>query len=195
VWLQYGVHSAPAFRYAMLDRRGQVGRVVTIGHLGSPLETVQFAVNGQGAVAASWVNTGKPFGNRPRVSAELCDPLARCAPRRTISFKRPIGQNDEVSTTFSDGRTATVLISGYANGFHYGLQAAISRGGGPFLSTPMISPTGANQVASAAGARGAVAAFNVGGIPVKTLAWSRLRANGALFTKPQTSTARKYPDQ
>jgi hypothetical protein len=38
VWLQYGVHSAPAFRYARLDRRGRVGRVVTIGDLGSPLE-------------------------------------------------------------------------------------------------------------------------------------------------------------
>jgi hypothetical protein len=113
VWLQYGVHHAPAYRYALLGRDGRVGRVITIAHVASPLENVQFAINDHGAVAASWVNTGRQFGG-PRVSAELCTPTGRCSPRHTIRFRRPIGQYQNVTTTLSDGGTAAIMASGYS---------------------------------------------------------------------------------
>lgn len=192
VWLQYHVHSAPAFRYALLNQSGKVGRTVTIAHLGSPLENVQFAINDHGTVVASWVNTGKLFGNRPRVSAERCNPAGHCTARQTVRFDHPIGQDVNVATTLSDNGTAVIVISGYRQGTpqhfettRYGLQAAVSRGNAPFRSTPMISSTGENQAASAQGSGGAIAAFNVGGIPVRTLAWSRLANSAANFTRPQ----------
>jgi hypothetical protein len=189
VWLRYGVHSAPAYRYALLRPDGRVGRMVTIGHLGSPLEAVQFAINDGGAVAASWVNTGKPFGGT-RVSAVLCAPAGSCSPRHTIHFRDPIGQNANVTTTLSGGGTATIMTSGYSapappsgSSTVFGLQAAIGRTGSAFQSEPPISSTGQQQVSTAIGAHGAAALFNFGGVPVKTIAWSRLTAHG--FTAPR----------
>jgi hypothetical protein len=189
VWLQYGVHSAPAYRYALLGRDGRVGRVITIADVASPLENVQFAINDHGAVAASWVNTGRQFGG-PRVSAELCTPAGHCSPRYTIRFRRPIGQDQNVTTTLSDGGTASIMVSGYSNptppaqfSRQAGLQAAVSRHGQTFFAGPLISSTGQQQVSAGVGDDGAVALFNVGGIPVKTIAWSRLTAHG--FTTPR----------
>jgi hypothetical protein len=181
VWLQYRVHSAPAFRYALLRRSGSIGRVVTIAHLGSPLESVHFAINDRGAVLASWVNTGKPFGNQPRVSAERCDPTGRCAERQTVGLGRPLGQDLNDATTLSDDGAASILISGYGPG----LEAAVSHGNQPFPRTSMVSATGEQQVSAAQGAGGAMAAFYVGGIPVRTLAWSRLPSGRDAFTAPR----------
>ncbi len=191
VWLRYHVHSAPALRYALLGQTGTVGRVVTIAQLGSPLQSVQFAINDAGAVVASWANTGRPFGNRVRVSAERCSPAGRCAARQTVSFARPAGQDVSIATTLSDAGTAAIVISSYDQETaprqavrSRGLEAAVSRTGGPFRSTPLISATGRNEAASAQGRNSAIAVFNVGGIPIRTLAWSRLRPSGA-FTAPQ----------
>ncbi len=48
---------------------------------------------------------------------------------------------------------------------------------------PQISATGQDQVSAAVGARGAIALFNVGEVPIKTIAWSRLAASW--FTRPR----------
>jgi hypothetical protein len=188
-WLQYGVHSAPAYRYALLRRDGSIGRVITIGDLGSPLQAVQFAINDRGRVLASWVNSGKPFGGT-RVSAVLCTAAGRCSRRRTIHFPKPTGEDLNVTATLSDAGSATIMTSGYtvpplpATGVRrFGLQAVVSRDGGAFHSLPQISATGQHQVSAAVGARGAIAVFNVGEVPIKTIAWSQLAASG--FTPPR----------
>lgn len=61
--------------------------------------------------------------------------------------------------------------------------AVVSRDGGAFRPLAQISATGQHQLSAAVGARGAMALFNVGGIPIKTIAWSRLTASG--FTPPR----------
>jgi hypothetical protein len=188
VWLQYGVHSAPALRYARFDRDGHVSRVVTVAHLGSPLEGVAVSVNDAGAIAAGWVNTGAPVDGKPQVRAELCSPAGRCSPRQTIHFSLPLGQSDAVSTTLSGGGIATVLVSGFTVGTgmfsaqQFGLQAAISRSGAPFRTVPTVAPSAENQVATAAGARGALVAFPLSGT---TLAASQLDPTAGSFSTPR----------
>jgi hypothetical protein len=189
VWLQYDVRSAPAFRYALLRGDGSIGRTVTIGHPGSPLQSVAFAINDKNEVAASWVNGGE-HSKPPRVSGVLCATAGRCSRRQTIHFRHPTGQSVTLTSSLSDGGSATVLVSGLTVGSPtpssrsvFGLQAAVSRPGSPFRGGPRISPTAEHQVSSSLGANGAVALFNVGGAPATTLAWSHLTARG--FTAPQ----------
>jgi hypothetical protein len=188
-WLQYGVHSAPVYRYALLRPDGTIGQTITIAHLGSPLQNVEFAINDSGKVLASWVNSGKPFGGT-RISAVICTTAGRCSRRRAIHFPQPVGQSLNVTATLSDGGTATIMTSGFTDptppatfATRFGLQAVVSRDGGPFRSFPQISATAQHQVSGAVGAHSAVALFNVGGIPIKTIAWSRLTASG--FTAPR----------
>jgi hypothetical protein len=188
VWLQYGVHSAPALRYARLGRLGRVGRVITVGHLGSPLEGVAVAVNDAGAIAAGWVNTGKPVHDKPQVRAEVCSLAGRCSPRQTIHFPSPLGQSDVVSATLSDGGTATVLVSGFTAGTstvssQFGLQSAISLNQAPFRTVPTVSRSAENQVATAAGAHGALVAFTLTGT---NLGASQLDPTTRRFSTPRT---------
>ena len=77
----------------------------------------------------------------------------------------------------------TVPARGAESSQQAGLQAAVSRRHSGFLPGPRISATGQQQVAAALGVNSAAALFNTGGIPVKTIAWSRLTAHG--FTSPQ----------
>ncbi|MGO9976738.1 MAG: hypothetical protein ACLP01_28830 [Solirubrobacteraceae bacterium] len=183
VWLQYGVHSAPALRYATLSPARGLGPVITVADLGSPLDDVKVAVNDRGELVAAWTNSGAPFGNRPRVSAEFCDRDGRCGPRLTVAFRHQLsGQYGEVHVTLSDGGTAAVFVGLYDPASD-GLQAAVSRDGRPFVASTTFA-TGAHAVAAAVGENGAVAVFNVGGIPVKDLALSRLTAGSTSFTRP-----------
>lgn len=81
------------------------------------------------------------------------------------------------------------MVSSYGQGARgprrYGLQAAVSRGGGPFRPLARISPTGVNQVAAAQGPTGVFTAFDSGAVPIGTLAYSRLAPGATAFTAPR----------
>jgi hypothetical protein len=186
VWLEFHVHNAPAYRYALLRSDGRIGRTVTIGHIGAPLQSVSFAISDKSKVVASWVNYGRRFGARPRVSAVLCTAGGRCTKRETIRFPDPLGQSVTLASALAQDGTATILASSSDPGLALGLQAAVSHRGGSFQSVGQVTPAAQTQVASAVGSGGALTLFTE---PGTTAAWSQLTSHG--FTPPQVLDQRE----